>query len=309
MVYLVTGGLGFIGSHITAALVRKGRKVRILDNFSTGKLEFVKPYQKHIQIQRGDIRRYRDCEKAMEGVGYVIHQAAFKSVPKSVNSPMLAHEADATGTLNLLEAARQARVKRFVNASSSSVYGDAKHFPSNESDPTKPLSPYGVAKLAAECYAYSYFLNYGLQTVSLRYFNVFGPHQNLDSIYSAVIPAFINHVKSGSSPVIYGTGRQSRDFTYVENVVAANLAAAEAPGAGGHIFNIAGGRAHSVIDLYRELARILDKTDVKPVFKPKRRSDPMRSFADVSAAKKILKWKVTVGFEEGLKRTVEWFDR
>ncbi len=305
--YLVTGGAGFIGSHIVAALVKKGEKVRILDDFSSGKKEFIKPYLRDIQIQKGSITRFADCQKAVKGVHAVIHQAALRSVAKSVMDPFAYHETDATGTLNMLEAARRGGVKRFVNASSSSVYGNVDHFPMRETDSTRPLSPYGTAKLAAELYAYAYFLNYGFETVSLRYFNVFGPHQSPESVYSTVVPAFSERLKQNKSPIIYGTGKQSRDFTYVENVVNANLLAATVPGAKGHIFNIANGTDFSVLDVYRELAAIMGKKHIKPEFQKRRPADPDKTYADVSQAKRILGWKPTVGFKEGLRRTVEWF--
>jgi UDP-glucose 4-epimerase len=304
---LVTGGAGFIGSNIVAALVKKGKKVRILDNFSSGKMDFLKPFLKDIQIVRGDIQKPADCRKAVKGVSIVIHQAALRSVAKSVMDPFATHECDATGTLNVLEAAKNEGVDRLVYASSSSVYGDVKRFPMREGDPIKPLSPYGVAKLAAELYAYSYYLNYGLETVSLRYFNVFGPHQNPESIYSAVVPAFIERLKKNISPFIYGTGEQTRDFTYVDNVVNANLLAAEVPAAKGHVFNVASGQDYSVLDVYHGLAKIMGKTHIKPVFKKRRPSDPDKTNADISKTKKILGWRPTVNFEEGLKRTAQWF--
>jgi UDP-glucose 4-epimerase len=305
--YLVTGGAGFIGSHIVEALVRKGQRVRVLDDFSSGRREFLKSCLRDIEIQKGSIARFADCQKAVKGVDIVIHQAALRSVAKSVMDPFAYHETDATGTLNMLEAARRARVKRFVNASSSSVYGNVDHFPMRETEPTRPLSPYGTAKLAAELYAWTYYLNYGFETVSLRYFNVFGPRQNPESVYSTVVPAFIERLKKNKRPIIHGTGRQSRDFTYVENVVNANLLAATAPGAKGRIFNIANGRDFSVIDVYETLARITGKRHIKPEFQKRRPADPDKTYADISQAKRFLGWKPTVGFKEGLKRTVEWF--
>ena len=305
--YLVTGGAGFIGSNIVAALVKKGKMVRVLDNFSEGKIEFLKPFKSDIEIIRADVRRYNDCRKAVKGIEVVMHQAALRSVIKSVMEPFATHDTDATGTLNMLEAARQARVKRFVNASSSSVYGDAKHFPTKEESPFGALSPYAVAKLAAERYAYSYFVNYGLETVSLRYFNVFGPHQNPESIYSAVIPGFIERFKKNTAPMIFGDGRQSRDFTYVENVVNANLLAAEVSKAKGEVFNIGSGEDYSILELYKELASIMHKEHLKPLFKKRRPSDPDRTYADISKAKRILGWEPKTSFKEGLKKSVDWF--
>jgi len=305
--YLVTGGAGFIGSNIVEALVKKGKKVRVLDNFSSGKMEFLKPFKKDIELIRGDIRRFNDCRKAVKGASIVIHQAALRSVPKSVIEPFLTHDVDATGALYMLQAAKEEGVDRFVYASSSSAYGDVNHFPMKETDSVRPLSPYGVAKLAAELYAYSYYVNYGLETVSLRYFNVFGPHQDPESKYSAAVPGFIDRFKNGKRPIIYGDGKQSRDFTYVENVVNANLLAAEVPAAKGHVFNVGSGHDYSVLDLYWGLAKIMGKEDMKPIFEKRRPSDPDRTFADISKTKKILGWKPTVDFKEGLRRTVQWF--
>ncbi len=306
-IYLVTGGAGFIGSNIVEALVKKGRKVRVFDNFSTGKMECLAPFKKDIEIIKGDICRFKDCQKAVKGVSIVIHQAALRSVPKSVINPFASHDADATGTLYMLQVAKEEGVDRFVYASSSSAYGDVKKFPMKEDDPVRPLSPYGVAKLAGELYAYSYYVNYGLETVSLRYFNVFGPRQNPESLYSAAVPGFIDRFKQNKAPIIYGDGKQSRDFTYVENVVNANLLAAEVPAAKGHVFNIASGKDHSVIELYKELAKIMKKEHLKPIFEKRRPSDPDRTNANISRAKKILGWRPTVDFKEGLRRTCEWF--
>lgn len=305
--YLVTGGAGFIGSNIVAALVKKGNKVRVLDDFSAGRMEFLKPFKKDIQIMRGTIKSFNDCRRAVKGASIVIHQAALRSVAKSVMSPFETHDTDATGTLYLLEAAKREGVDRLVYASSSSVYGDLKRNPMRETDPVKPLSPYGVAKLTAEFYAYSYYVNYGLETVSLRYFNVFGPHQSPESEYSTVVPGFIERFRKNKRPVIYGDGRQSRDFVYVENVANANLLAAIVPAAKGHVFNIGSGRDTSILELYGELAIILKKEHLKPVFEKRRPSDPDRTRADISLAKNILGWRPTVSFKEGLKRTAEWF--
>jgi len=306
-VYLVTGGAGFIGSNIVAALVKDGKRVRVLDNFSTGRQEFLRPFKSSIHIMEGDIRRFKDCQKAVKGVSIVFHQAALRSVPKSVVQPFVTHDIDATGTLNMLQASKEAGVDRFVYASSSSVYGDVKRFPMKEDDPVKPLSPYGVAKFAGELYAYSYYVNYGLETVSLRYFNVFGPHQNAESKYSAAVPAFIDLFYHNKSPIIYGDGRQSRDFTYIENVVNANLLAAKVPAAKGHVFNVASGRDYSVLELYRELAKIMRKTNLKPVFEKRRPSDPDRTIADVSKVEGVLGLKPSVDFRQGLEKTVLWF--
>ncbi len=304
---LVTGGAGFIGSHIVEGLVRQGRKVRVLDNFSAGNMEFLKAVRADIQVIRGDVRKTQDCLKAARGVDIVFHQAALRSVAKSVANPIYTHDVDAGGTLHMLEAAKRRKVRRFVNASSSSVYGDARHFPAKESDALDAISPYGIAKLAAEKYTYSYFLNYGLETVSLRYFNVYGPRQSPESIFSNVVPGFIYRFKSGKPPRIFGDGKQSRDFVYVEDVADANVCAAQTPKAKGMIFNVGAGRDTSIIRIYDELARIMGKTHMKPLFQARRPSDPDRTKADITLAKKILSWAPRVQLREGLKKSVEWF--
>ncbi|HXV18882.1 MAG TPA: NAD-dependent epimerase/dehydratase family protein, partial [Candidatus Omnitrophota bacterium] len=229
--YLVTGGAGFIGSHLVELLVKKGHKVRVLDNFSTGFASYLKPFQGKVEVQKGDVRNTRDCLRAVRGVEVVFHEAAFTSVAKSVETPSEVHEIDATGTLNMLEAAKTAGVRRFVYASSCSVYGNATRFPLREGDPIKPLSPYAVAKLTGELYTYSYFVNYGLETVALRYFNVFGSRQNPMSKYSAAVPGILSRLKKGQAPVIYGDGKQSRDFVHADDVAMANFLASKVPAA------------------------------------------------------------------------------
>lgn len=304
--YLVTGGAGFIGSNIVEELVRRKKKVVVLDSFVTGKIENLKPFLKKITLIKGDIRSRRDLNKALKGVDYVIHQAALRSVPRSVDDPFTTNDINITGTLNLLVAARDHNVKRVVYASSSSAYGDAKHFPQRETDIPAPISPYGVAKLAAEYYCTTFAKTFGLETVSLRYFNVFGPRQNPDSKYSAVIPAFLFTMAKGASPVVEWDGRQSRDFTYVGNVVEANLCACTAPGVSGETFNVACGTTTSVIDIVNQLNTILG-TKIKPIYAPKRNGDVRKTYADVSKMKRLLKIKRIIGFEEGLRRTVDWF--
>lgn len=305
--YLVTGGAGFIGSNIVEELVRRKQKVVVLDSFITGKMENLKPFLKKITLIKGDIRNRRDLNKALRGVDYVIHQAALRSVPKSVDDPFTTNDINVTGTLNLLVAARDYKVKRVVYASSSSAYGDAKHFPQRETDLPGPISPYGVAKLAAEHYCTTFAKTFGLETVSLRYFNVFGPRQNPDSKYSAVIPAFLFTMAKGGSPVVEWDGKQSRDFTYVGNVVEANLRACIAKSVSGEAFNVACGTTTSIIGIVNELNKILG-TKIKPTYAPKRNGDVRKTYADVSKMKRLLKVKRIIGFEEGLKRTVEWFD-
>jgi len=306
--YLVTGGAGFIGSNIVEKLVRRGQKVTVLDNFITGKMENIKPFLKKIKLIRGDIRNRETLAKAFKGIDYVIHQAALRSVPKSVDDPFSTNDINVTGTLNVLMAAKKAGVKRVVYASSSSVYGDAKIFPQEETHYVSPISPYGVSKLAAENYCITFAKTFGLETVSLRYFNVFGPRQNPESKYSAVIPAFLFRMARGNSPIVEWDGKQSRDFTYVSNVVDANLRACLAKGVSGEVFNVACGETSSVLDIVRELNRVLG-TRIKPKYAPKRAGDVRKTSADVSKIRRMLGIKETVKFEEGIRRTVEWFLR
>ena len=304
--YLVTGGAGFIGSNIVEELVRRKARVRVLDSFITGKMENLRPFLKDIELVRGDIRSRKTLAKALKGIDYVIHQAALRSVPKSVDDPFTTNDINVNGTLNVLFEAKAAGVKRVVYASSSSAYGDARSFPQKETDLPKPISPYGVSKLAAENYCITFAKTFGLETVSLRYFNVFGPRQNPESKYSAVIPAFLFEIMKGRSPVVEWDGRQSRDFTYVGNVVQANLNACVARNVSGEVFNVACGTTISVIDIVNELNKILG-TKIKPVYAPKRAGDVRKTYADVSRMKRMLRMKKLIGFEEGLKRTVNWF--
>lgn len=304
--YLVTGGAGFIGSNIVEELVRRGEKVRVLDNFSTGKRENIGPFLDKIELVEGDIRDRKSLDKALRNIDYVSHQAALRSVAKSVEDPFMTNDVNVYGTLNLLAAARDHKVKRVVYASSSSAYGDVKKFPQKETDYPKPISPYGVSKLAAENYCITFAKTFGLETVSLRYFNVFGPRQNPESKYSAVIPMFIFKMLKGEPPVIDWDGKQSRDFTYVNNVVEANLAACTTPGISGEVINVACGSSTSVNDIVRMLNRIL-RTDIKPKYAPKRSGDVRKTYASIDRMKALLKIKKLVQFEEGLLRTVEWF--
>ncbi|MBN1526881.1 MAG: SDR family oxidoreductase [Candidatus Omnitrophica bacterium] len=304
--YLVTGGAGFIGSNIVEELVKRGEKVRVIDSFITGKRENLAPFTGKIELVEGDIRDRPALDKALAGVDFVLHQAALRSVPKSVDDPFLTNDINVFGTLNLLVAARDHKVKRVVYASSSSAYGDVQKFPQRESDTTQPISPYGVAKLAAEHYCYVFSKTFGLETVSLRYFNVFGPRQNPESKYSAVIPAFLFEMMKGRSPIIEWDGKQSRDFTFVANVVEANLNACVLPGISGEMFNVACGTTTSVLDIVRSLNKILG-TAIKPEFAPKRPGDVRKTYADITRMKRGLKMKKIVQFEEGLRATVDWF--
>lgn len=304
--YLVTGGAGFIGSNIVEELVRRGETVRVLDNFITGKRENLAPFLNRIELMEGDIRDRAVLEKALRDIDYVLHQAALRSVPKSVDDPFTTNDINISGTLNLLAASREAKVKRLVYASSSSVYGDARQFPQSESQPTAPVSPYGVSKLAAENYCVAFTRVFALETVSLRYFNVFGPRQNPESKYSAVIPAFISRMLKGEGPIVEWDGRQSRDFTYVGNVVEANLNACNASGISGEIINVACGKSTSVIEIVRRLNAIL-AAPIEPEYAPKRSGDVRKTYADIGKMRRLLKIKKSVQFEEGLQMTVDWF--
>ncbi len=307
--FLVTGGAGFIGSHIAEELVRRGEKVRVLDNFLTGKRENIEPLEGLIELIEGDIRNPRTCQQAVSGVDYVLHQAALPSVLRSIEDPILAHDINVNGTLNLLWASRQARVKRFVYASSSSIYGDDLRLPQKEGNEGRPLSPYALTKSIGEKYCQIFNAVYGLETICLRYFNVFGPRQDPFSQYAAVIPLFIRRILNGQRPLIYGDGEQSRDFTYVANVVEANLKAVEAPPeAAGGVYNIACGEKVSVNSLAREIAR-LAKVDVEPEYTDPRPGEIRHSQADITRAKWHLHYDPMVSFAQGLKMTLAWYRR
>lgn len=310
--FLVTGGAGFIGSHIVEALLKKGHFVRVLDNFSSGKKEnlfFVKNYglsTMNYELIRGDIRDKDTCFKASQGVDIVMHQAALRSVPKSMLNPREYHDVNIGGTLNMLEASVKNKIRCFVFASSSSVYGDIEIFPEKESFLPQPISPYALSKLTGEHYCKIFSLHYRLPTAALRYFNVFGPRQALDDEYAVVIPKFITCILKGQPPPIYGTGRQSRDFTYIDNVVAANIAAAKIRGCRGAVINVACGKDYSILDLVRILNRITRK-NIKPVFLPLRPGDVFKTRADISRLKKILGHSPKVDFIQGLEQTIEYF--
>ena len=303
--YLVTGAAGFIGSNIVEELVNRGQEVRALDNLSTGRISNLEPFMPKIELVRGDVTDPETVAAAMAGIDYVLHQAALPSVPRSVEEPFASHEANATGTLNVLIAARDARVKRVVYASSSSAYGNSPALPKQEDMPTSPLSPYAVNKLAGEHYCRVFTLVYGLPTVALRYFNVFGPRQDPTSQYAAVIPAFIKAMLAGKQPVIYGDGQQSRDFTYVSNVVSANLLACERDEASGSAINIACGERITLLDLVSEINRHLG-TSIEPRFEPERQGDVKHSLADITRAKELLGYRTVVPFGEGLGKTIEY---
>jgi UDP-N-acetylglucosamine/UDP-N-acetyl-alpha-D-glucosaminouronate 4-epimerase len=305
--YLVTGGAGFIGSNLVAALVARGDEVRVIDNFVTGRRENLDPVAGKFDFLEGSVEDPGRVESAMEGVQYVLHQAALPSVQRSVESPLASHASNLTGTLVLLEAARRAGVRRFVYASSSSVYGDSPRLPKDESLPVDPLSPYAVGKLGGELYCRVFYRLHGLETVALRYFNVFGPGQSPDSLYAAVIPRFITALKAGEPPVIYGDGHQSRDFTYIDNVVQANLASCVAGSeAAGEAFNIALGERVTLLELLGQMSSLLGRR-VQPRFEPGRKGDVRDSLADIAKARRLIGYRPEVSLEEGLKRTLRAF--
>ncbi len=304
---LVTGGAGFIGGHLVAALVARGDAVRVLDDFSTGRLENLAGSADRVEIIRGDVRDPEVCARAVAGTEVVFHLAALPSVPKSIEDPVLSVSVNEIGTVTALECAREAGVKRFVYSSSSSVYGDDPRLPKHESHAPSPVSPYAAGKLAGEyaCRAFSSIWP-DFSTVCLRYFNVYGPRQDPHSAYAAVIPAFVTKVLAGQSPVIYGDGQQTRDFTFVEDVVAGNLAAAEGRVSEGIALNIAAGGRTSLLELLAVIQKLC-RTDLKPIHKPERPGDVKDSSADVACAKELLGFQAWTSFEEGLRRTIEYY--
>ncbi len=304
--YLITGGAGFIGSNIAQTLVSRGENVRILDNLATGKLENIARIRDRVEFIEGDIRDFQTVRAAVSGVDYVIHQAALPSVSRSIQDPVPTNETNVTGTLNVLLACREQKVKRFVMASSSSVYGDTPKLPKSEEMALNPLSPYATSKLAAERYAMNFYKLYGLETVALRYFNVFGPHQDPKSQYAAVIPKFITAILKGEPPVVYGDGEQSRDFTFVSNVVEANILACTAEKAPGYCMNIACGGRYTLNQLLQMLEEIIGRKANATYTEP-RPGDIKHSHASIDLAREILNYEPKVSFEEGLRRTVGWY--
>jgi len=304
--YLVTGGAGFIGSHICERLIRDGHRVRVLDNFSSGKATNLESFKDEVDVVRGDIRHAKTVADAMKDVHVVFHEAALGSVPRSVEDPLTTHEVNLTGTLNVLMAARDAGVSRVVYASSSSVYGDTVELPKHEEMTPRPLSPYALSKLAGEHYIKVFKQVYGFEAVALRYFNIFGPRQDPESHYAAVIPKFVTALLEGRTPVIFGDGNQSRDFTFVENVVEANLLAAEADKVADEAFNVACGGRYSLLELLARLKALIG-SDTEPVHEAARAGDVRDSQASIEAAKQALGYRVLVDFDEGLRRTVEWY--
>jgi len=306
--FLVTGGAGFIGSHVAERLLRDGYRVRVLDNFSSGRREHLAfaMGNSRLEVVEGDLRDARATADAARGVEVIFHQAAMRSVPRSVDDPLGANENNVTGTLNVLMAARQAAVRRVVYASSSSIYGDRPDLPKREDQPPAPISPYAVSKLAGELYCAAWSRLYGLETVGLRYFNVFGPRQDPESQYAAVIPRFITWALAGAPLEVHGDGTQSRDFTHIDNVVEANLLAARAPGVAGETFNVGCGSRVSLLEIIGFLEGIVGRKLERRHTAP-RQGDVPHTLADIGKAKRFLGYAPLVEFEEGLRRTVEYF--
>ncbi len=308
--FLVTGGAGFIGSNIAEQLVKQGHFVRVLDSFYSGKeenIDFAKGLGKDkFELIRGDILDKNACQKACAGMDYVLHQAALRSVPKSLDDPESYNNVNINGTLYLLQAAAKNKIKRFVVASSSSVYGNVDKFPEKEDAYPFLISPYALSKLAGEYYCRIFSEFYNVETVCLRYFNVFGPKQALDDEYAVVVPKFIHCILNDQPPPIFGTGKQSRDFTFIDNVVSANIKAATTPGIKHEVLNIANGKDTTVLDIVNNLNKIIGKK-IKPQLLPVRTGDVFKTLADISKAKAKIGYEPKVNFEDGLKKTVEYF--
>ena len=303
---LVTGGAGFIGSSLARALVSRGDRVRVIDNLSSGRQENLADISQDLELIEADIRDEVALTRALDGVELVFHEAAIPSVPRSLANPIASHDANATGTLEVLQAARRAGVRRLVYAASSSAYGDTPTLPKVETMRPMPLSPYAVSKLAGEHYCQVFAGAYGLETVSLRYFNVFGPHQDPKSEYAAVIPRFVTAALAGQGVTIYGDGLQSRDFCFIDNTVEANLAAGSAPGVSGGVFNVACGAAINLNEVVKLVGEIVGHA-VPITYLPGRVGDVKHSLADTSAARERLGYRGAISFAEGLKRTVAWY--
>lgn len=304
--YLVTGGAGFIGSNIVRELIRKGEKVKVLDNFNTGKRENIRDLIPDIEVIEGDFTNDVIVTEAVKDVDIIFHQGAIPSVPKSIKDPNKTNHANVNGTLNLLQAAVEANVMRFIYAASSSAYGFNEVLPKREKMPARPMSPYAVSKYVGEHYCKAFHYLYGLETISLRYFNVFGPRQDPYSKYAAVIPAFIESILNDQSPLIYGDGTQSRDFTYIDNVVSANLLAAEAPKLQGEVVNVGSGSQIMLNDLVNDINTIAGK-NLPATYTAKRKGDVKHSLADIQLAKKLIGYRPATPFHDGLTNTINWF--
>ncbi len=304
--WLVTGGAGFIGSNLVRALLERGETVRVLDNYLTGFRENLEEIARNIDLVEGDIRDPATCRAACEGVEIVSHQAAVPSVPRSMEDPRTSFDVNVAGLHNMLMASREAEVRRFIFAASSSAYGAAEDLPKRETMAVLPVSPYAAAKAAGELFVSTWARAFGLEAVSLRYFNIFGPRQDPTNQYAGVIAAFASRMLRGEPPTIFGDGTQSRDFTFVENAVHANLLAAEAGGLAGEVVNIGCGEATDLNQMVRDFNRLLG-TDFEPVYEPPRAGDVKHSLADISAARKLLGYEPQVRFAEGMERTIEWY--
>ncbi len=305
---LVTGGAGFIGSHIVDRLAGLEAKVVVLDNLSSGKLSNLEQSRQEIEFIEGDIRDEKALDAALEGVEYILHQAALRSVPKSVNRPWDYNEVNVGGTLKLLIKACEKGIKKVVCASSSSVYGERDSFPQKENEVAKPISPYAATKFIVEQYSYVFSKLYNMEVVNLRYFNVYGPRQSLDDEYAVVVPKFTTCLLQEKSPPIYGDGEQVRDFTYINNVVDMNIVCLEKENIGGEVFNVGLGLPNSVVQLFNSLKQIIG-TDAEPQYCPLRLGDVRKTHADIEKAKRVLEWQPKINFYEGLEKTVEWFKR
>lgn len=304
--YLITGGAGFIGSHLAEELVRRGENVRILDNFDSGTHENMKHFIQNVELVKGDIRDLDTVKRSVEGVNYILHTAALRAVPLSVDNPHLTNGVNVQGTLNVLFAAKDTKVRRVVNVSSCAVYGTADKLPQVENQQLNPLSPYAVSKLATEYYCKVFYKIYGLETVSLRYFNVFGPRQDTDSQYAVVVPLFIDAGLKGRQVEVHGDGLQSRDFIYIDDVVEATLLASITPGISGKVLNIACGVRFSVMNLLETVEKLLG-VSIKYVHTAPRQGDVRHTQGDITSASKLMGYKPKVSFEEGLRKTVAWF--
>jgi len=304
--WLITGGAGFIGSNLVRAVLARGKHVRVLDNFSTGFRANLEEVLDDVELMEGDIRDADACRRACAGAEVVFHEAAIPSVPRSMEDPQTCFDANVVGTHHMLLAARDAGVRRFVFAASSSAYGAGTELPKRETLPVRPVSPYAAAKAAGELLGYTFFQAFGLQTVSLRYFNIFGPRQDPTNQYAGVIAAFASRMLRGRPPVIYGDGTQSRDFTFIQNVVHANLLAAETPEVHGEVVNIGCGQAVDLNRMVADFNEVLG-TRLAPVYEPPRAGDVMHSLADTSAARALLGYEPQVRFAEGLRQTIDWY--
>jgi len=303
---LVTGGAGFIGSHLAHGFVERGHNVRVLDDFSTGRRENLAPLAGRVDVVQGDLRDFPTCVQACRDIELVYHQAAIPSVPKSVDDPQASHDANVNGTFNILMAAVRMKCRRVIYAASSSAYGDTVVSPKHEGIRPEPLSPYAVQKLTGELYLRAFYECFGLETIGLRYFNVFGPRQDPRSTYAAAIPSFVTAILAHRPPIVYGDGEQTRDFTYIDNIVQGNVLAGEVRATKGEVVNVACGQAVSINDIINRVNELLGK-NVQPKYEPQRPGDVKHSLADISLARKLLNYEPRILFDEGLKRAIDYY--